>query len=179
MVTDRCPRYAYAPRCQPLLPRSSLTGPGQMDKRRMQLPVSSLSVQFHRMVIGRRFAAVLLPRLFGTNPRSHHKGATGRVRTGDQRLPFLCHCQLGQDIPTMATPGPRQGRRYWRSRARMALRLRYGPVDRYGPSVEMSFCCRIGSATATALRHRHYCRVTSNDVGRLDFSWLEENQSRS
>ena len=48
-------------------------------------------------VTGRRFAAALLPRLFGTNPRSHHKGATGRVRTGDQRLPDLCHCQFGQD----------------------------------------------------------------------------------
>ena len=46
-----------------------------------------------------RFAAALMPRLFGKNPRSHHKGATGRVRTGDQRLPILCHCQLGQDIP--------------------------------------------------------------------------------
>ena len=49
--------------------------------------------------IGRRVAAALLPRLFRTNPRSHHKGATGRVRTGNQRLPVLCHCQLGQDIP--------------------------------------------------------------------------------
>ena len=29
------------------------------------------------------------PRLFGKNPRSHHEGATGRVRTGDQRLPVL------------------------------------------------------------------------------------------
>ena len=46
----------------------------------------------------------LLPRLFGTNPRSHHKGATGRVRTGDQWLPVLCHCQLGQDIPTPSAP---------------------------------------------------------------------------
>ena len=48
--------------------------------------------------LGRRFAAALLPRL---NPRSesHHTGATGRVRTGDQRLPVICHCQLGQDIP--------------------------------------------------------------------------------
>ena len=46
-----------------------------------------------------RLAAALLLRLFGKNPRSHHKGATGRVRTGDQRLPVLCHCQLGQDIP--------------------------------------------------------------------------------
>ena len=46
-----------------------------------------------------RFAAALLPRLFGTNPRSHHKGATGRVRTGNQLLPVLCHCQFGQDIP--------------------------------------------------------------------------------
>ena len=44
--------------------------------------------------VGRRFVAALLPRLFGTNPRSHHKGATGRFRTGDQRLPALCHCQL-------------------------------------------------------------------------------------
>ena len=49
--------------------------------------------------LGLRFAAALLPRLVGTNPRSHHKGATGRVRTGDQLLPILCHCQLGKDIP--------------------------------------------------------------------------------
>ena len=46
------------------------------------------------LCLGRRFAA--LPELFGTNPRSHHKGATGRVRIGNQRLPVLCHCQLGQ-----------------------------------------------------------------------------------
>ena len=39
------------------------------------------------------FAAALLPRLFGTNPRSHQKGATGRVRAGDQRLPVLFHFQ--------------------------------------------------------------------------------------
>ena len=26
--------------------------------------------------------------------RSHYKGATGRVLTGDQRYPVLCHCQL-------------------------------------------------------------------------------------
>ena len=56
--------------------------------------------------IGRRFAAALLPRLFGRNPRSHHKGATGRVRTGDQRLPALCHCQLRQDIPTTCCNAP-------------------------------------------------------------------------
>ena len=59
-----------------------------------------LSVQTWYRAEDWRFAAALLPRLFGTNPRSHHKGATGRVRTGDQRLPVLCHCQLGQDIPT-------------------------------------------------------------------------------
>ena len=57
-------------------------------------------IQNKYRTIGRRFAAALLPRLFGTNPRSHHKGATSRVRTGNQRLPVLCHCQLGQDIPT-------------------------------------------------------------------------------
>ena len=28
-------------------------------------------------------AAALLPRLFGKNPRSHHKGPTDRVRTED------------------------------------------------------------------------------------------------
>ena len=32
-------------------------------------------------------------------PRSHHKSATGRVRTGDQRYSFLCRCQLRHDIP--------------------------------------------------------------------------------
>ena len=48
---------------------------------------------------GLRFSAALLPLLFGTNPRSHHKGATCRVWTGDQLLPVLCHCQFGQDIP--------------------------------------------------------------------------------
>ena len=31
--------------------------------------------------------------------RSHHKGAAGRVRTGDKRHPALCRCQLRQDIP--------------------------------------------------------------------------------
>ena len=36
-------------------------------------------------------------------PRSHHKGATGRVRTGDQLYPVLCHCHLGQDIPMLET----------------------------------------------------------------------------
>ena len=34
------------------------------------------------------------------SPRAHHKGATGRVRTGDQRYPALCHCQLEHDVPT-------------------------------------------------------------------------------
>ena len=58
-----------------------------------------LNAQSFICSLGRRFAAALLPRLFGTNPRSHHKGATGRVQTGDQLLPVLCHCQLGQDIP--------------------------------------------------------------------------------
>ena len=53
------------------------------------------------IISGRRFAAALLPRLFGINPRSHHKGATGRVRIGNQRLPVLCHGQLGQDIPIL------------------------------------------------------------------------------
>ena len=45
--------------------------------------------------VGRRFAAALLPRLFGKNPRSHCKGAKGRDQTGDQPLPILCHCQQG------------------------------------------------------------------------------------
>ena len=58
--------------------------------------------------LGRGFAAALLQRLFGTNPRSH-KSATDRVRTGDQRLPLLCHCQLGQDIPNSTVPSRAQG----------------------------------------------------------------------
>ena len=59
------------------------------------------SINANSNLLGRRFAAALLPRLFGINPRSHHKGATGRVRTGNQRLLVLCHCQLGQDIPIL------------------------------------------------------------------------------
>ena len=56
-------------------------------------------------IIGRRFAAA--ERLFGKNSRSHHKGATGRVRTGDQLLPILCHCQLGQVVISRARQPPR------------------------------------------------------------------------
>ena len=33
--------------------------------------------------------------------RERDKGAPGRVRTGDQRPSILCHCQHGQDIPTL------------------------------------------------------------------------------
>ena len=57
---------------------------------------------FEITLLGQRFAAALLPRLrlFGKNPRSHRKGSTGRVWTGDELLPVLCHCQLGQHIPT-------------------------------------------------------------------------------
>ena len=39
------------------------------------------------------------------HPWSHHKGSTCMVRTGDQLYPVLCchcHCQLGQDIPTVS-----------------------------------------------------------------------------
>ena len=39
--------------------------------------------------VGRRFAAALLPRLFGKNPRSHHKGPTSRVRTGNLKHTLL------------------------------------------------------------------------------------------
>ena len=56
-------------------------------------------MQKYAKYVGRRCAAALLPRLVGKNPRSHYKGATGRVRTGDQWPPVLCHCQLGQDFP--------------------------------------------------------------------------------
>ena len=48
-------------------------------------------------MLRRRFAAALLPRL-EQHPRSHHKGAIGRVQTGDQRYPVLCYCQLGQEL---------------------------------------------------------------------------------
>ena len=69
------------------------------DNKQISLAAKACSGTGSGLWVGRRFAAALLPRLFGTNPRSHHKGATGRVRTGNQRLPVLCHCQLGQDIP--------------------------------------------------------------------------------
>ena len=37
-------------------------------------------------------------------PKSHHKGATGRVRT---EYPVLCHCQLGQDCLRGSRPAIR------------------------------------------------------------------------
>ena len=33
----------------------------------------------------------------------------GRVRTGNQRLPVLCHCQLGQDIPVFISYNKKVG----------------------------------------------------------------------
>ena len=39
-------------------------------------------MQKYARYVGRRCAAALLPGLLGENPRSHHNGATGRVRTG-------------------------------------------------------------------------------------------------
>ena len=45
--------------------------------------------------VGQRFATASLPLLLWKYCRSHHKGTTCRVRTGDQLLPVLCHCQLG------------------------------------------------------------------------------------
>ena len=46
------------------------------------------------MLIGRRFAAALLPRLFGTNPRSHHKGATGRFELETNGFQFYAIANL-------------------------------------------------------------------------------------
>ena len=40
----------------------------------------------------------------GTNPRSHHKGATGRLRTGDQQLPVLCDVS-SQEKGIRVSPG--------------------------------------------------------------------------
>ena len=82
---------------------SHFTGTALPRRRAAAEPDRGTGIHWHCQAdtkIGRRFAAALLPRLFGTNPWSHHKGATGRVQTGDRRLPVLCHCQLGQDIPT-------------------------------------------------------------------------------
>ena len=47
-------------------------------------PVILAQLSIAPALIGRRFAAALLPQLFGTNPRSHHKGATSRVLSGFQ-----------------------------------------------------------------------------------------------
>ena len=50
-------------------------------------------------VRGGVFADLITTTVRERHLRSHYKGATGRVRTGDQRHPVLCHCQLRQDIP--------------------------------------------------------------------------------
>ena len=45
------------------------------------------------------FITTTVRRVREQRSRSHHKGATSRVRAGNQRYSVLCHCQLGQDIP--------------------------------------------------------------------------------
>ena len=64
--------------------------------RQKQMMVKWRSMAYFKL--RRRFATALLPRLFDKRPIAHHKGATSWVRTGYQRYPALCHCQLGQDI---------------------------------------------------------------------------------
>ena len=44
--------------------------------------------------LGWRFAAALLPRLLGKNPRSHHKGVTGGVRTETNSFQFYAIANL-------------------------------------------------------------------------------------
>ena len=44
--------------------------------------------------VWRRFAAALLPRLFGKNPRSHHKGATGRFELETNGFQFYAIANL-------------------------------------------------------------------------------------
>ena len=51
--------------------------------------------------IGRRFAAALLPRLFGTNPRSHHKGATGRFELETNGFQFYAIANLDKTFTTL------------------------------------------------------------------------------
>ena len=64
----------------------------QFNKTTLLVQLKSLKLVYAS--VGWRFASALLPLLLGKNPRSHHKDATYRVRTGDQLLPVLCHCQL-------------------------------------------------------------------------------------
>ena len=98
-------------------------------------PACGLDAVFpsHFVMVARRRAnnrarvrRALLPRLFGTNPRSHHKGAAGRVRTEDQRsmpLPiyrasgvklFLCDHGKGRrgicECPLVMAARPMAGR---------------------------------------------------------------------
>ena len=48
---------------------------------------------------GRGSLQLFLPLLFGKNPRLHHKGSTGRVLTGDQRLPDHAIANLDKTSP--------------------------------------------------------------------------------
>ena len=82
----RCSRVAAA-RCSHALLHALAQGPA--TARDAGSPFSRDTSDGDRRsgpCIGLRFAAALLPRLFETNPTSPHKGATGRVRTGNQRL---------------------------------------------------------------------------------------------
>ena len=64
----------------------------------------------YNLLFWQRFAAALLPRLFWTKVSGHTTRAppgprAGMVRTGDQRYPALCHCQLGQVLHTCPVAG--------------------------------------------------------------------------
>ena len=67
------------------------------------------------IIIGRRFAAALLPRLFGTNPRSHHKGSSVGFElepTASTSMPLPTWTRLlpRRTVFKSGTPGPHPAR---------------------------------------------------------------------
>ena len=59
---------------------------------------SALSIRARSPFSSGRCTVRAAPRI----PRFIHPGSAARQRTGDQLLPVLCHCPLGQDIPRSA-----------------------------------------------------------------------------
>ena len=85
-----------------------------MGRRKRREPSSSpplppaSSTRHQSQALGRRFAAALLPRLFGTNPMSHHKGGFEPETNGFQfyAIANLDKTSLIHTLHTFSLPPP-------------------------------------------------------------------------
>ena len=93
-IMDHSGSSALSARLQNFKLQESLEVDGSRAQLNFKLKESVVTEWIPRLSLGRRFAAALLPRLFGTNPRSHHKGATGRFELETNGFQFYAIANL-------------------------------------------------------------------------------------